>query len=132
MFDLKLIKRKYQIIRDIFVLKNTKEMLNEIDRIQCSLCYKVCIKKSIHARFPRVYLYLVHCRIIFALFCQEIYMMTILEAWKHFVNIVLSLKNRKCVSDYKLLFSFENLTEHLYLCYNCYELNIDFLKCFTC
>ena len=50
-------------------------------------------------------------------------MMGILEA---FVNVVLTLKHRKCVSDYKLLFSFGNLTEHLYIRY------INLLQRFTC
>ena len=55
-------------------------------------------------------------------------MMIIFEA---FVNVALTLKNWQCVLDYKLLYSFGNLREQLYLCYICYELNIDLLKHFT-
>ena len=92
------------------MLKIPKKRLTEIIRIQCSLRYTVCIiNQYTHALHTYIYLDLVHCCIIFALFCQEIYTMTLLQA---FLNVVLTLNNRKCVSDYKLLFSYGNLTEH--------------------
>jgi len=45
-----------------------------------------------------------------------------------FVNVSLTLNNRECVSDYKLLFSFGNKTKHLYLFYIYNDFNINFDK----
>jgi hypothetical protein len=107
--------------------KNTKETLNRNQQNSMFSALHSLYKKINTCTL--VYLDVVHCRIIFALFCREIYMTTILKA---FVNVVLTLKHRKCVSDYKFVFSFGNLTEHLYLWYICFELYINLLQRFTC